>query len=124
MVHRIDPERRQWKEPSSQSLENDLRAMIRALAKDSAKLGSMKRDTTEYRRQRALLAAAWERIDPALSQLQSQVARESKRSVHDAIHAKLCRIEREASTDPAHLSKPWIHWKAAIDKVIQWLDEY
>jgi len=124
MPHRVDVDRGKWTEPTADTLENDLRFLVQDLMRESAKLGRIAPGSKDYGAQRNHISEMWNRFNPALSQLRAQITRETKRATRDALHQRLCNIQRQADADPEKISRPYIAWQKQIASAIQWLDRW
>jgi hypothetical protein len=124
MGHRVDTARAHWVERTADRLEDDLIRLVLDLTKESAKLGEISRTSKDYKLQRARVAEMWKRVGPSVADLRAVTTRETKRTARDALHARLCEIERRAAADPTAINKPYVAWKMAIDGVITWLDSW
>jgi hypothetical protein len=124
MGSRVDVSRGKWIEPTGDTLQNDLRAIVQDLMRQSVALGKTPRDSGDHKNRRDRVAQLWTRFDPMLAQFRTATTKESKRGTRDALHAKLCEIIRQNESEPAGTAKPSIAWQRSIESVIRWLDSW
>src|SRR5688572_19292578 len=117
VVHRVDTTRRAWTEPSADDVERELSRLVAEMLRESVKLGRSAPGSKQHAAHKAAVANHWMRFRPTVAQLKAITTREAKRSTRDALHARLCEIQKQADRNPAHVAKPYIAWKQAIDGV-------